>query len=94
MFVVRRMTTTMFPTSARTPMLISTDILETALAGILQTLQRQSLDIAELKTRLAESVPRADVIASHGVLLDRIQALERRVGELDAATVVSIPGDA
>ena len=84
----------LFPSGARPPMLISTDILETALAGILQTLQRQSIDIAELRSQLADSIPRNDVIAAQNSLHDRIALLEQRVKELESTTTVVIPGDA
>lgn len=79
---------------ASRPMLIATDVLEAALAGVLQTLQRQSADIAELRALVAESVPRAEAMATQGALQDRVSALERRVAELESATMVSIPGDA
>ena len=75
-------------------MLISTEVLESALAGVLQSLQRQAVDIAELRSLVADSVPRAEVIAAQGALHERIKHLEHRVAELEATTTVAIPGDA
>jgi hypothetical protein len=76
------------------PGLIGTDVLETALSGILQTLQRQAADISDLKARLDDSVPRTEVATAHRLLHERVAILQARIDELEAATTVTVPGEA
>ena len=73
--------------------LIGTEGLEGALREILETLQRQSVEISNFKSDLASRASRGDIHELERRLYARLSLLEGRVDRLEADTSVSLPLD-
>jgi hypothetical protein len=73
--------------------LIGTEGLEGALREILETLQRQSMEISNFKSDLASRASRGDIHELERRLYARLSLLEGRVDRLEADTSVSLPLD-
>jgi hypothetical protein len=71
--------------------LITTDGLEGALREILETVQRQSIEIANLRAEVGQHATRGEVAELSRALGARLGALEGRVERLEEETCLSIP---
>ena len=84
--------------SLRLSSLISTELLETTLNGMLNSMTKQAQDIAALKEMIVDMVPRSEVAAAHQRYSARVEQLEAMVArlsrELETAAAASVVGSA
>jgi hypothetical protein len=73
-----------------TQALIGTDVLESALSGIVVHLQQQDNELASFRAQLSDCVTRSEVAAVQHALGVRLEHIERRIEALERDTAVFV----